>query len=306
MNLQPEQIKEGINIVFFVTKNYNNIEAKNSVSKNLNIIDQFLMAYYSIKNNLKNYDYDISLFYNKNFKFNETDFSILKKLDINIFEAEPDHPKVHFHCRHSALTKKLPKNFSHRLILDTDVIILNNLKLDLTCDWQAMYASNGSYNDETNYINKKYNFNLDLNIYEKNNLLYNTYMKDGNINKNLFPHFNGGAWLIKENLCKKFVESYIKAYELTFDKNHKKLNHIGIQYATSFALIKLSKNWKPFSRGINYLLPISNIDNYNNFSENDIQIIHYCGCSGIKALSNFMKKYNKYEYNLLNFNKNIY
>lgn len=296
--MNTKQIKNGINIVFFVTQNYNE-EKKitNCIYKKINILDQFLMAYYSIKNNLKNIDYNISLFHNKDKNFNEKDTEILKKLDINIISSEPDHKNIPFLCRCSALTYELPVNYSHRLILDCDIIVLNNLELDLSCDWQAMYAREGKITNDINYINKKYNFNLNLCEYDNSNL-YNKYMKNGNKKLKLFPHFNAGAFLIKEELCRKFVNLYQECYNLAFDKNIN-INHMAIQYAQSFALIKLSSNWKPFNRGINYLIPISNIDNYENFNENNIQLIHYCGISGVDRLYVFMNKYPQYKHNLL-------
>lgn len=277
-----------INIVFFVTPNYKNKKNQiNVVYKKIDLLDQFLMAYNSIKKNWKTLNYDISLFYNKDYPFNKKDYEKLNKLNINIIPCEPDHDKIPYLCRNSALTYNLPKTGTHRLILDTDILFLKEPIFDTSKDWQAMFAGSANLSD-IEYINKKYNYNLNLKNYIRKDLFLN-YIKNPNIYKQLFPHFNAGAFLIKEELCEKFVISYKKAWELSFDKNISKYgNHIGIQYAQSFALIKLSENWKPFIPGINYLGKSYDIE---KFGKENIILFHYCGVGGEDNVYKYFPEY---------------
>lgn len=280
-----------INITFFVTPNYNkNKNQINVIYKKIDLLDQFIMAYYSIKKNWKTTEYDISLFHNKDMPFNEYDMNRLKKLDINIIPCEPDHHKISYLCRNSALTYKLRKKGTHRLIVDTDTLFLKEPVFDLSCDWQAMFAGsahNISDND-INYINTKYDFNLDLSKYHKKELFIN-YINNTDNYKNLFPHFNAGVFLIKEELCTKFVSLYKNAWDLSYDdKISQSAKHIGIQYAQSFALIKLSNNWKPFIPGINYLGKVYDI---HTFGKKNIILFHYCGKHGENNVYKYFPEY---------------
>jgi len=279
-----------INIVFFVTPNYTKKKNQiNVIYKKIDLLDQFIMAYNSIKKNWKITEYDISLFYNKDMPFDESDLKKLNKLEINIIACEPDHNKIPYLCRNSALTYKLPKEGTHRLIVDTDILFLKEPIFDLSCDWQAMYAGGVNVsNVDIEYINNKYNYNINLDSYIKDNL-FTRYIDSPQNYKNLFPHFNAGVFLIKEDLCEKFVFLYKDAWNLSFDENvSKNTNHIGIQYAQSFALMKLSDNWKPFIPGINYLGKIYNI---KKFGKENIIIFHYCGTNGEENVYKHFEEY---------------
>lgn len=280
-----------INIVFFVTPNYTKNKSQiNAIYKKIELLDQFIMAYYSIKKNWKITEYDISLFYNKNIPFNKSDFNKLNKLEINIISCEPDHIKIPYLCRNSALTYKLPKTGTHRLIVDTDTLFLKEPIFDLSCDWQAMFAGSAQniLEKDLNYINNKYKFNLDLSKFEKKDL-FKKYIENTSIYKKLFPHFNAGAFLIKEELCNKFVSLYKDAWNISYDSNVSKYtNHIGIQYAQSFALMKLSNNWKPFVPGINYLGKVYDI---NKFGKENIILFHYCGKNGENNIFKYFSEY---------------
>lgn len=279
-----------INIVFFLTPNYK--KKKNQVNviyKQIDLLDQFVMAYKSIKKNWKHDKYYINLFHNKDYKFSDEDHAKLSKLDITIIPCEPDHPNIPYLCRCSALTYELPNKCTHRLILDCDVIALNEPIFDLSCDWQAMYAGGVQLSKKNfDYINQKYNYNIDLGRY-KITTLFRSYLENPLEYDNLFPHFNAGAFLVREELCVPFVNSYQKSYELAFDEIEE-VRHIGVQYAQSFALIKLSSNWKPFEPGVNYLGKCYDI---NKFGKNNIKLLHYCGINGENIVYNHFSEYLK-------------
>lgn len=274
-----------INIVIPCTPNYENRKVINSVNKSIDVVSQFIALYNSIKKNWKSFEYKITLFHNKNYKFNEIDFNRLSELDIDVFSIEADYDKSPFSLKCGALTHKLDSPSTHRLCLDPDMLALNEPKFDLDCDWQAMFA--GTVGGEYEYINKKYNFNLKLDNYLIGNG-YRSYMRGANY-ETLFPYFNGGAYLIKENYCKQLSNLLMPVYELCIDKTiSPQMRHIGSQYGCSFALKKMSNNWKPFKPGFNYLNKISNL---NSFGINNVSLLHYCGKGGDLPVMHLIEEY---------------
>ena len=59
-----------------------------------------------------------------------------------------------------------------------------------------------------------------------------------------------------------------------------------LQWVFSYALIHLSKNWKPFNPGINFMPKDINI---SQFGIENIQFLHYAGCSEKKRRNVFQK-----------------
>ena len=81
------------------------------------------------------------------------------------------------------------------------MMALKEPRFDLSCDWQAMYANSVMGSKYYDYINNKFGYDLEL----KNKVtgkLFSMYTADGK-DDNFFPHFNGGAFLIREELCEK-------------------------------------------------------------------------------------------------------
>lgn len=277
-----------INILIPCTPNYKGRNVINTVNKGIDIVTQFIVLYKSIKKNWKTLNYRISLFHNKNYLFNDFDRKRLSELDIDIFAIEPDYGEPSpYMVRCNAFIHKLKKRGSHRLFLEPDTIALSEPTFDLLCDWQAMYASSSGDLLEFNYINKKYNFNLDLKKYRRGDLLKTYIEKDDSTD--LFPHFNMGAHLIREELCATYSKMMKPCYNLCEDNNlsdHGK--HIGVQYAMSLASIKLSNNWKPFERGFNY--PLKQL-NAKSFEIDNIKLLHYCGIGGGELAVEHFKEY---------------
>jgi len=275
-----------INIVIFCNPNYENKNIINTIKRNIDVVSQFLNLYYSIKKNWKSFEYKISLFHNKDIKFNNIDKKRLSNVEVDIFECEPDNENIPFYCRCATLELPLKETGTHRLVLDCDMIALNNPTFNLECDWQAMFAGNIIESKYYNMINTRFNYNIDLTEFQDN--MYYKYNNEINVNhRKLFPHFNGGAILIKESLCKKFVDLWKPSLVLSYDNNLPlNINHIGIQYSMSFALINLSDNWEPFKPGFNYIIKLN-----NNVKENKISLVHYCGVNGFEIA---LEKYKKY------------
>lgn len=267
-----------INIIVGCTPNYNKKNIINTVKKSIDVVTQFVILYRSIKKNW-HFNYRINLFYNKDMPFNQRDLERLSKLDIDMFAINPDYESTPYMLRCNGLTHPLKNQGTHRLLLDCDTIALKNPEFDLSCDWQAMFANSVIEKRYYEYINTKFNYNLDL----KNKVhgkLFNMYLKNQNC-ENFFPHFNGGAFLLKEEVCKKFKEYTTPSYEISHDNRvPPNIRHIGVQYGASFSLMRLSNNWKPFNIGFNFLAKEADI---KKFGKQNISLLHYCGVNGYEA-----------------------
>ena len=267
-----------INIVIPCTANYDSKDIINTVPKSIDVVSQFIILYHSIVKNWTSFDYHINLFYNKHIPFNEDDMKRLSELEIDIFPVEPDYDKTPYMLRCNGLTHKLKNKSSHRLLLDCDTIAVSEPSFNLLRDWQAMYANSVISKKYYEYINRKFNYNIDLDN-KVTGPLFTKYIKTGD-HKDFFPHFNGGAILIKEGLCQIFKEYTTPSYEISHDiRLPHDIRHIGVQYGASFALAKMSRNWEPFEKGFNYLIKSATITGYGltKFGKQNIKLLHYCG-----------------------------
>ena len=228
-----------------------------------------LIRYHLIGHLITEYQFS----YNKSYPFDGNDFRRLEQLPIDIYDLSPDWPDLPYMLRCNALTYPLPYKSSHRLLLDCDMIALKNPSFDLSKDWQAMYAGSVLPAKYYEYINKSYGYNLALNDTFQGPLFLE-YMA-GKPFSNFFPHFNGGAFLIKEEFCAAFKSLTTPSYAISFDESVPLLvRHIGVQYGASFALCKMSRDWAPFEPGFNFLIGSMNP---KDFGIPKISLIHYCG-----------------------------
>jgi hypothetical protein len=293
-----------INIIVFCNPNYTNKKIINTITKNISIIDQFIFLYKSIKKNWKKIKYNITVIHNIDFNF--SDLNKLSNLDIDIIKCEPDFIELPFQNRCACLTQKMKQEGTHRLVLDCDMLALNEPDFDLSCDWQCMFA--GKINIEKKYIdyiinefNYKYidyiinefNYKFIDNNYEQNNL-FNNYILNKINYKKIYPYFNAGALLIKEQYCNKFVSLWKPTLKLGLQKYWKIKNvpenvlHIALQYSFSYALLDTSNNWKPLKPGINYLLKIYDP---HKFGLNNISLLHYCGIGAGEIAQKLLPEY---------------
>ena len=266
-----------VNIVFQVTQ-INNMRGSriSTVDKSIPLIDQLMLAIKSIRLNWKSFDYSMYVFHNKSHSFCEEVVDKLEQLSVNLVPCEPDHPKQPHLCRCAALTTNIDNGATHRLILDSDIVALKEPEFNFASDWQAMFTHCPLSYKEADNINSMYNFNLDLSRYNQS-MNFERYVQYG-FKHDLFPHFNAGCILIRETLCNKYVGLYKEAYNIAFDKRFSNLGrHIGIQYACSFALIKLSSQWTPLPLGTNHLIKLHN---KSGLKKSDVCLLHYAGTGG--------------------------
>jgi hypothetical protein len=267
-----------INIIVFINPNYENINIINTVKKNIDIVSQFIILYNSIKKNWNKFEYRISIVHN--IEFSDEDTINLSFCDIDIYKVSPDFEELPFQNRCACLTTELKNVGTHRLVLDCDMIALNEPIFDLNCDWQAAFSASVDINEiYLAYIIKKYNYKDIVHSNYIKKKLTKTYYANPQCYKNLYPYFNGGAILIKEDLCNEFVKLWKPSIELGLAKYWdmpgvipQYILHIALQYSMSYALLTLSNNWKPFMPGFNYL-----IKSEIKINVNDISLLHYCG-----------------------------
>lgn len=131
-----------INICIYCNPNYNSKKIPLlSSKKNIDIVSQFVVLYYSIKQNWKTLEYRITLFYNLNIKWSKEDWDKISTLDIDIIGCpKSDHPNFPWHNRLVCFRYPLKNVGTHRLVLDCDMIAMAEPEFDLECDWQAMFS----------------------------------------------------------------------------------------------------------------------------------------------------------------------
>ena len=259
-----------LNIIILFSANY----------KKINLLDQFTAFYKTIKLNLKSISYDISIVHFED--FNNEDLNKLKKLDVNLIKTSSNRI---IECSLERYIVKTKVKGTHRLIAETDMLLLKEPKFNWNVDFQKMY---GKYSKTfppniMNNIYKMFNIkNKYIQNYNKNCNLFVSYnIKKISKNK-LFPHFNNGLTLIKEDFSQKFYQKMI-SIDFIKRRNHfpSRYHHFYGQILYSLILLELTDNWEPFKPGINYLLKVYNI---NKFGKENISLLHYCGSGGGKLV----------------------
>ena len=282
----------------YCNPNYDNNKRIGTINRNIDLVSQLIILYKSIKKNWNNFEYDFYCFYNKNIVWSDEDKNkILEFKELNLISVDhPDYNDAPWQTRIPCFIHPLKRNGSHRLVLDCDMIALKNPEFDLNVDWQCMFGGNLIENKYIDFMLNKYKFNLNSvlnqNLEKKN--LFEKYLNNPESWKNLYPYFNVGAVLIKENLCDKLISYWKPTYDLILEKtwpsnlNKKDIRHISIQYTLSFSLLAISTNWKPFSPGFNYLIKCYDP---NKFGKQNISLIHYCGTNAEKIVKNNFGEY---------------
>ena len=211
-------------------------------------------------------------------------------MDINIIKVNVNSFEM---CAINMYNIKTKIKGTHRLIAETDMLLLKEPEFNWNLDFQKSYAGK-SDTFPILIMNKIYKiFNI-----------RNKYIKNYNINKNLFisynikkinkkdlyPHFNNGLTLIKEDFAEKFYEKVISLDLFnTFYKNfEKKYYHFAFQILFGLILLELTDNWEPFKPGINYLL--KGYDP-NKFGKKNITLLHYCGIGAGKLVKKDFPEY---------------
>lgn len=264
-----------LNIIILFSPNYNNEKHLGSVIKSINLMDQFILFYKSIKKQLHSVKYDISIVHWKD--FNKEDLDKLKEMDVNLIKTNSTDINE---CSLERYNVKTRIKGTHRLIAETDMILLNDPKFNWNVDFQKMYDN----------VAKVYPYPIMKKIFNVFNIK-NKYIKNYHINNNLFisynvkkihknklfPHFNNGLTLIKEEFSTKFYNKVISLERIKKRNNlfHSKYHHFFEQVLYGLVILELTDNWEPFEPGINYILKVWDVE---KFEKKNISLLHYCGC----------------------------
>lgn len=249
----------------------------------LDFVTQFLILYNSIKNNWK-FNYKIYLFYNF---LSEDNLKKLSLLDINLIHTEStiNNPYI---LRQE--TYKYKTQGTHKLYLDVDTIATKNPNFDLSKDFLIMPCNHTliSQNDWNNIATdidhpiKDWKYGggiLDL-LWSKQKT------KEEIVNLNYFPHFNGGAILMKNNLSEEFGNLFIRHLNKVADK---KMGFLGaLMISEGLAITKLTNNWSIFDLGFNYFeqAQFGVPEKYFNISK--IFLYHYINDNNLHKFKNFI------------------
>jgi hypothetical protein len=219
-------------------------------NKPLDYCDQFIALYYSIK---KNWSFDYTIYLCHSLPISNKTHERLKNLDIKLVQIEsPDTENYPYLIRSNSW--KLKTKGTHKLYLDTDMIALKNPTFDLSKDFLVMPCnSNIIYNtDVSDNFSKIIDHPIKTWKYEQNiltrmwtgELLINDYLE-----QNYFPHINGGAILMKNELSDKFGKTwwdiFTKLQPLVGDLRP-------LLFTDGLTITKMSNNWSIFELGFNF------------------------------------------------------
>jgi len=215
-----------------------------------------------------------------------------------MYHVQPDLPdsyKMRHFCRCESMVHKLKYDGTHRLMLDTDLVILKEPNFDFETDFQAMFEETVIDHKYIKYAADRFGLKYCFpdRYLVKNHL--NTQFYKGVDYRNIYPYFNAGVLLIKEELSHKFANLWKPTLVLTTDDWQFPVDdfikHMIAQYTFSQSLITLSDNWRPLPLGCNYLAKGFDI---NIFGKDNISIYHYCGKEAYEnyALKHFKEYFN--------------
>ena len=271
------------------------------IKGSLSYVNQFLMLYYSIKENWF-FNFKIYLIHSRD--FSEKTYKILNNLDVVLKKINTKNLLIR------PESYLLDINCDYRLVLDADMIALKNPTFNFNYDAQAQY---GYFNYdflpkkvfnilkikkpiESNFIQHKKIKCNDNRLFSKTN--YNLpeiyYENELNYEKKYYPIFNHGAILIKNKYSKILGEKLI-LYKTYFNTNSG-------QDVVGFIINDITNgNWTHFNKGFNFTFNISHINEIKSKkkyidNDNKIELLHYIY---LEKNSIYFKKYIEQYYNKL-------
>ena len=276
-----------LNIIIIFSPNYKNNNIVGTVKKSIPLMKQFIAFYKSIKKNLNNVKYDISIVHHNN--FNDSDLNIFKTMDVNLIKVDCNSLTQLGIEKYNVKTR-YPG--THRLMAETDMLLLKEPTFNWDVDFQKGYDGGTLYPISVlKNIYKLFHIkNKYIQNYSSNQKLFISYNVDNNDKNNLYPHFNNGLTLVKEDFSKKL---YIKLNAIDWINKRNKYfeqyyHHYFGQLVLGFIKLELTDNWEPFKPGINYLLKGYDV---NKFGKENISLLHYCGIGGGKLVKIHFPEY---------------
>ena len=264
---------------------------------------QLIVLINSIKKHIKNFNYDIHLFTTR--PYNELNYMIFKNiLNCYIYNVSPDvdDVKYNFFGKSKCFTHKLQgtTEYTHRIVLDSDMYFLKDLDLDFSYDCLMTYMPKYDLNTISKYDLDQHFKEAEKN-YQKDKIIWNDdplrYQYENNLDYvQIFPpNFNGGFIMINENISNIFGNRWKEIYTYNSDPNR----GMYLQERLGHIIDSITQNWSSTPVGVNYFgewigvvggsEPIMQTINYVD----KISLVHYLS----HTLSNFKKYSNMFENN---------
>jgi hypothetical protein len=258
--------------------------SRNGIKSKISYFNQFLMLYESIQENWHNEHFEHQLIVLHSMPFNKKKKAILDRLNVEIVTSEyQEHP---LKIRPGAYIMDFDCDF--RLILDVDMIALKEPVFDFKVSAQAVYGGNkynkNQWQNICRYLGCKVPSFLSMKLkkgrYQRWGILEHYLYHAGWLRWKIFPFFNNGAVLIKNELAPKlgdvwleFRRSYTKYVQATqgIDIDQEGQDVIGLAINDSLY------SWSTLPRGFNYAVndsfPLGRLMNKN--TRNGVSMLHY-------------------------------
>jgi hypothetical protein len=271
---------------------FNDIEffeggSRSSIKQEIPYFDQFLILHSSIVKNWRGADFDFSFLVLHSLPFNDEKRNILASLESVEFRQvwyEAHETKIR------PMAYRIDVDCDFRLILDIDMYALNPPTFNFDVDAQAMYGGN-KYNSEQwdeicEYLGAKKPRQL---ILKKDAGDANSWGIDNHVdyhlsgfNEILFPYFNNGAVLVRNDCAKKLGEVW-NEYKLKYIQYVRKREGLDHEISAGQNMIGLAiansvDTWAPFEPGINFIVQRNfeaGLRLIEEFDINKVKLFHY-------------------------------
>jgi hypothetical protein len=303
----------------------------------LSYVDQFIILYHSVKENWKNVNYNMNVLHSA--PLSDETIQKFKKIDINIIKVDPFLLDVPWLIRTEFA--RVDSKADYRLYLDVDMIALNEPKFEFVSDFYLTPVGWSGVIEEEYEMIKDLGFSIqhpnasnwshprhlcNNRSLEKEDQLYLDSVRFKK--ENVFPHFNGGSVMIKndQNLTRKFYEEwwYVFLGAKKFLESQKLPNvnqktyfspiahssgslmayyplfQAALIFADGLAVTKITDDWDFFDIGINYFDNLLHDDEFTYSSKHwekmkdKISLYHYCYPERARqGINGFDKYFNK-------------
>lgn len=243
--------------------------SRSGIKSGISYFDQFLMLAESIREKWreKNFTYRIVALHSQ--PFNDAREDILHQMGVDVIrvdtEALPwDCGKQKLKIRPAAYMLNFDCDF--RLILDVDMLAIAEPKFDFRKDIQATYGGNKYSQREwkaiCNYLDCEMpRFPSLIKIYRGNygewSFLEHYLYQTGYVKKRIFPYFNNGAILVRNDLAEKLGTCWLE-YRKRYTKYILENKGLDIdqdgQDVIGLAINQITDNWGALPRGCNFML----------------------------------------------------
>jgi hypothetical protein len=240
----------------------------------LDFVTQFLILYDSIK---RNWDFNYEIHLCHSLPFSRETLEKLAGLDIEIVQLKPTSEEYPYLIRQEAF--KVPTSGTHKLYLDVDMIALRNPHFDFDKDFLVMPCNHtltrdGEGSDIASLVDHPIKDWRDGGGILQ--LLWNGEVtRDELVELRYFPHFNGGAILMKNEISAQFGDLFFR----NFTSLKEEIGYLkALVFSDGLSMTELSENWGVFEPGFNYFEGHTQYDVPNEYFRDNshrISLYHY-------------------------------